>query len=125
MPLVILDTLLEMSYFLVYSRVYGGRGLPKQHDYRYPTPQKPDYITLKNAPATPPFKRVNVQPGVAKFHRKNHEVLNPTGKQIGPAWKYLRNYLLLTEGFHNLLLQYNRQRGQNSSMIYRGNLQLN
>ena len=65
----------------MYPKVYGGRDLPKQHDYRYPTPQTPEFITLKNAPSTSPFKRVNVQPGVARVNRKTLEAMNSTGKR--------------------------------------------
>ncbi|CAK8684039.1 unnamed protein product [Clavelina lepadiformis] len=61
----------------VYQKFYDINQLPKQHNYRHPTPVKPDFITLRNAPATPPFKRINMQPGVAR--RKKYPALEKQG----------------------------------------------
>ena len=46
--------------------------LPRQHNYRHPTPPKPEFINLRNAPSTSPFKRVTVNPPVTKPNKRRY-----------------------------------------------------
>uniref|UniRef100_H2ZAP9 Uncharacterized protein n=1 Tax=Ciona savignyi TaxID=51511 RepID=H2ZAP9_CIOSA len=69
---------------------------PRQHNYRHPTPAKPEFITLRNAPSTSPFKRVTMHQTVTKPRKlKPGEKIIEANNNNRSSYPYRGNYVAL------------------------------
>nr|XP_026693646.1 EF-hand calcium-binding domain-containing protein 6-like [Ciona intestinalis] len=68
---------------------------PKQHNYCHPNPVKPDFISLRNAPSTSPFKRVTMHPTMTKQRKLKPGEKRNEAAEANPNYSYRGNYTTL------------------------------